>query len=123
MLLAQEGAMQEPLFELDATVVTFITGALLPLLVGVITKLHLHSGVKAVIHAFLSAISAMIITSTTLEGVAVISRETLVTAFITWLVGVAAHFGFWTPTTVTPKLNHNTADFGIGPTPVHKKAA
>lgn len=114
LLLAQEGRMQEPLFELDATVSIFITGILIPILVGIITKLHAPAAVKAIAHAFLAGIAGLIITATTLDGVAVISREALVTAFITWMVGVVAYFGFLVPTNISPKINVATANIGIG---------
>jgi len=114
-LLAQEGAIQEPLFELDATICMFIGGTLIPILVGLITKVTAPSWLKAIIHALLAAIAGMIITATTLDGVAVFSRESLVTAFITWITGVAAYLGFLKPTEISPAINRATSGFGIGP--------
>jgi chromate transport protein ChrA len=114
-LLAQEGAMQEPFFELDATVAMFISGVLIPILVGLVTKLGAPPALKAILHALLAAIAGLIITATTLDGVAVFSRESLVSAFIAWITGVAAYLGFLKPTQISPAVNHATANFGIGP--------
>ena len=115
LLLAQEGQMQEPYFELDATVAMFISGVIIPILVGLVTKLHASSALKAILHAFLSAVAGLIITATALDGVAVFSRESLVLAFMTWITGVAAYFGFLVPTQVSTKINLATKDVGIGP--------
>lgn len=121
-LLAQEGAMQEPFFELDATVLMLVGGVVIPILVGVVTKLRAPSWLKAVLHALLSAVAGLVITATALDGVAVISREALVTAFITWITGVAAYFGFLTPTGISPAVNLHTANFGIGGTKLPEAA-
>jgi hypothetical protein len=45
-LLAQEGAIQEPFFELDATVLMLVGGTFLPILVGIVTKLRAPSWLK-----------------------------------------------------------------------------
>jgi uncharacterized membrane protein AbrB (regulator of aidB expression) len=114
-LLAQEGALQEPLFELDATMSMFIGGVLIPILVGIVTKITAPPWLKAVLHALLAAVAGLIITATQLDGVAVFSREGFVTAFITWVTGMAAYFGFLKPTQISPAVNRATSGFGIGP--------
>ena len=105
--------MQEPFFELDSTWVMFLTGALIPLLVGLVTKLNTHSAVKAILHLGVAAAASMINVSITLDGVAIISRETLVTFFMTWLTGIATYLGFWLKTGVSPAVNYRTRNFGI----------
>lgn len=115
-LLAQEGAIQEPFFEFDATLLMLIGGAIIPILVGVVTKLRAPSWLKAILHAGLAAAAGLAITATAYEGVAVISREAFVTAFITWITGVAAYLGFLNPTGISPAVNHATANFGVGGT-------
>lgn len=113
-ILAQEGGMQEPLFELDSTIVTMLSGVVIPILVGIIFKLRAPSAVKALGHLFLSIVAGLLNTAIFLDGVAIISRESAVNAALSYVMGVAAYYGLLQHT-VSPTINRNTAEFGIGP--------
>ena len=112
MFLAAESVA---LFTIDAAIATVVVGSLLPILVGIVTKLNAPSWLKAVLHALLAAVSGLLITSQTIDGQAVISKEGVVVAFSTWVVGMAVYFGFLVPTRISPTVNDITKDFGLGP--------
>lgn len=100
-------------FTLSAAAVTIITGQLLPILVGIVTKASLSSAWKAVLHGLLSAVSGAVVVATQLDGTAVFSKVTLVDALVVWISGMATYAGFLSKT-VSPKVNAATANFGIG---------
>jgi hypothetical protein len=102
--------------ELDAIAVQVIVGALLPILVGLVTKKVAHAGVKAVLLLLLSAASGLIVQSTNGDG-AVISKDALILAAEGWAIAVAMHFGFWRPTTVSDRLLPSVGIGGPPPAP------
>lgn len=98
---------------LDAQIVLFITGTLLPLLVGVVTKMSSPSWAKAWLHAILSLVSGIVIVATKVDGTAVISKQTVITAVLVWITGMAAYHGFLKPTWIAPTVQRKTAEFGV----------
>lgn len=82
-----------------------VVSTVLPLLVGLVTKVVTHSGVKAVILAALSAVTGL--------GTEVLNAVTtgqpydlgtgILLALGSFLVAVGMHYGIWKPTTVSVK--------------------
>ena len=99
---------------LDATFVMMFTATLIPLLVGLITKINASSMVKSVSMIVLNALAAFVTTSTLADGSAVFTKE----GFIAFGIGVgqsvAIYLGIWKPTGVSEKINLNTAVLGVG---------
>lgn len=111
---AQDGTVEPAaVFTLSATVVTFVVGTLLPILVGVVTKLETAAWVKAWLHGLLSAVAGAIVVATQLDGTAIFSKETILAAFVVWVTGLAAYHGFLVPTKISPVVNTKTAALGI----------
>jgi len=102
------------LITIDASLAMFIVGVLLPIVVGIITKLSAPSWLKAVLHMLFAAVASLIITSITLDGTAVISKTSALIAFGTWITGMATYFGFLMPSGISPAVNTKTARIGIG---------
>lgn len=101
-------------FTLDALLVSTLLGTVLPILVGLVTKLNAASWVKGVSLLFLSAVTGLISTSTTLDGTAVFSKESLILALIAWVTAVATYFGLLKPAEVTAVVQERTANVGVG---------
>ena len=96
---------------INAALVTAIIGTLIPILVGLVTKFHASSSVKSILSIVLNGIQALIVSSVTSSGDAIISKETI----LLWVVGVvtsvATYTGVWKPNNVISKLLPN---IGIG---------
>lgn len=94
----------------NMTVIALLSGVIIPLLVGLLTKLNASSGVKAIFNFGLSALTAVLATVTdTFEW-----KALLVNFGLTWAVSVATYYGLWCPTGVAPAVQEATPDFGIG---------
>lgn len=118
-LLAQVPPANEPWqIELSATIVMFVTGAVLPLVVGLVTKITAHPALKGFILITLDTIAALVTHAIVNEGVSVISKQAVLLAFIGWVTAVATYFGFWkpvgAPTVLAPTV-------GIGPASPHDR--
>lgn len=92
--------------------IAMVSGTIIPLLVGVLTKLRAPSSVKAVCNAFLSAIAG---------ALAMFSADEFrwtpfaVAAFSSWVVSVSTYYGLWKPTGTSASVQQATADVGVGP--------
>lgn len=94
-----------------------VVSALLPLLVGLLTKASWNGTLKAVLLLALAAVSAGVtdlITAGTLEGWKLILEQTA----INWLIAVAVHFHVWKPTGVAADV----AKLGIADTQAQRAA-
>lgn len=95
-----------------------VVSALLPLLVGVLTKASWNRNLKAVLLLAVAAISAGVtdlITAGTLEGWKLLLEQTA----INWLIAVAVHFHLWRPTGVAADV----AKLGVKDAPPEQATA
>lgn len=90
---------------IDVGILTIVVGSLLPILVGIVTKKVESSGLKASLLLFLSALSGL--AATAINGGGIISSQTLVAAVVAYVVAVASHFGFYSPSGITDKVQEN----------------
>lgn len=104
----------EPIVLLDPMLVTTIISVVIPLLVGILTKLRAHPGVKAVMLIILNGVGAAIGTAVGVDGVAVISRTTVYQFIVGCVVSIATYYGVWKPTGVSGGINRATATVGLG---------
>lgn len=85
--------------QLSPGTVTFLLSTLIPILVGLLTKLE--SKWKGALMILLTAVNAAIVTSLIADGTAVFSQQTLQT-FITGLVGAyGSYYGLLKPRGIT----------------------
>jgi hypothetical protein len=96
--------------ELDIQALSVVAGVVVPLLVGLLTKLHAPSGIKAVLNAGLSAVAGTL-TATAANSGAFSWREIVTAIGMTWITSVATHYGLYKPTAVDTKLAPNS---GLG---------
>lgn len=83
--------------------VNVVVGVLLPLLVGLVTRTVTNGNVKAVLLLILSGVSSVLVEWLHRDGTWDWGRVILA-AIVTFVVGVATHYGFWKPTNTTPSL-------------------
>ena len=79
-----------------------LVGVVLPIVVGLITKASWSSGTKAWLLAGTSAVTGFFAELSS-AGDGFDYRAALVNAFVVFVAGVAAHYGFWKPVGVTEK--------------------
>lgn len=103
---------------IDALTVSMLIGVVLPIVVGIITKLGAPRGLQSVLLLFLASVLGLIVNATITNGTAVFSVEAILTAGIGWVTAIASHYGLLKPTGITPKVAEKTADFGL---PIHPK--
>lgn len=98
---------------LTPTVMSILSAAVVPLLVGLVTKYKASSGLKAILFLALSAVSALV--SQVVAASGTFTLEALLKSFaITFGLGIAAHYGLYKPSGVSEKL---LPEKGVG-TPV-----
>lgn len=103
---------------LDAQTISFLCGVLIPLLVGVLTKVNASSGLKAVVNALLSALAGALAAFTQTGLTGDVDWKTLILSMLsTWIVSVATYYGIWKPTGVAGTVNVKTGRFGVGSPP------
>lgn len=101
---------------LDAQTVSLLVGVVIPLLVGLLSKLNASSGLKAILNAFLSAIAGALTTVTIVTEATL--RDFVIAILSTWVVSVATYYGIWKPTGVAGTVAVKTSGFGVGSPPV-----
>lgn len=99
----------------DTQVIAMVSGIVIPILVGLLTKLRAASGVKAIANAALSAVAGALATVTgdwswSAFGVAALSA---------WAVSVSSYYGLWKPTGASATVQQATASVGLGPVRVN----
>lgn len=114
LLLAQVATTDQTL--LDAQTIALLSGVVIPLLVGLVSKLNASSGLKAIINAFLSAVAGTLATVTQVTAPQV--RDFVIAILSTWVVSVATYYGVYKPTGVAGTVAEKTAGFGLGSPPV-----
>lgn len=98
--------------DLDPTTTTLYLGALVPLIVGAITKKYTKPAVKAVANVATSAVVgslAYLVTANGYDLGGFINHTG--EAFIS---GIAAYYGFFKPSGIAEKVQDKTATFGVG---------
>lgn len=108
---------------LDVGTLTFISGAVIPLLVGLVTKYNAHRGLKGLLNALLSAIGGGIAVAIGANGTVTLGTW-LLTMAQTFALSIATYYGVWKPTGVAQAVQSSTANLGLAlpsdpPTPVN----
>lgn len=104
---------------LDLATWGLLGGTAVPILVGVLTKINLHPGAKAVVNLLVATLVGLIGTAQVTDGV--LSKEAIFTAGLALITSMATHFGVWKPMQITGStgfVQTATADFGLGASPV-----
>ncbi len=97
----------------DTTLIALISGVIIPLLVGVVTKINASSGVKAIANAALSALAGALALVLP-DGSDFVWRGFLVNFGLAWAISVSTYYGFWKPTGTSDTVQEATGNFGVG---------
>ena len=103
------------MFTLDPIVLSTITGVLLPLLVGLVTKAAAPPKVKAIVNIVASAVAALLLNAANADGYAVVSAQALAAFLQQTVIAVAAYLGIWKPLDTNA---HLMPEIGVGRVPV-----
>lgn len=95
----------------DISLLATLAGVIVPLLVGLVTKLDAPGGLKAFLNAGLSAAGGLV--ATVVPG-AFQWHPFLAAWATTWVVSIATHYGLWKPTGISEAVQSSTAGVGIG---------
>lgn len=98
----------------DPLELSVIIGAVIPLLVALVTKLHASSTIKSLSLVFLTAVST-VVTQVVAAGGTFDARHLLINFAETFVVAIATYYGVYKPTGVAPAVQEKTAAFGVGP--------
>lgn len=96
-----------------------IVGVVLPLVVGIVTKIHAPSGVKAFLLLTLTVLSTplqLLVSDAASMGGVHLGNEFFRQLVMTWLVAVGTYYGLYKPTDVATKL---LPGLGVGPDPTY----
>lgn len=96
---------------ISAVAVTLIIGTILPVLVGLVTKLDASSKLKGALLLVLNAAQGLIVASRVSDGGANFTVDALVLFVAGVAVSLMSYYGFYKPHDVSAKL---APDFGIG---------
>lgn len=94
-------------FELDAFTVVLITSALIPFVVGLVTKANASATVKQLVLLVVSAVSGVIQTSTQADGTAWISFTTLQYTALSLFIAIVSYLGLYKPHDANARLLPN----------------
>ncbi len=97
---------------LDLATWALIGGTLVPLIVGLVTKLRASSAVKGLANLVLSAVAGVI--AAAIAGGGILTKQSVVAGFLSLVGSVGAYYGVLKPTGVTGAIQVATADIGLG---------
>lgn len=97
---------------LDLATWAFLGGTIVPILVGILTKIDAHPGLKGGINVLLSAVAGLIATAITQDGV--LTQEAIVAGFMAFVASIATYYGFLKPSGVSGSVQSSTAKVGVG---------
>lgn len=95
----------------DMTLLALLIGVIVPLLVGLLTKLNAAPAVKSVLNLGLTALGAALVTS---NQIGFTWKPFLVNFAVAWAVGIGTYYGFYKPTGVAGTVANVAPNTGIG---------
>lgn len=98
---------------IDALFVQSLLAIVIPLIVGVVTKMAAPAWLKSLAMIVLNGAAGIVTISTQADGTAVLSKATVVTGMLGIAQSVAMYYGLWKPAGVSGAVQLKTAEFGI----------
>lgn len=95
----------------DMTIYALLVGTVIPLLVGLLTKLNASAGIKATLNLGLAALGAALVTA---NQVNFNWKPFLVNFAFAWVVSVGTYYGFYKPSGVAPAVAAVAPGVGLG---------
>jgi len=103
--------------DLDVQTLNLISGTVIPLLVGFVTKKVASGGLKAVLNALLSAVAGAVSVGIAASGHIVVG-EVITSMITTFIASTAIYYGMWKPTGVAGTVADVVPQFGLGSPPL-----
>ena len=101
-------ASGEPVAATTGSVITIslvawsvIQGTVLPIVVGILTKVDAPDPIKVFVNLLLNAVGGLVAVVVVSDGVATLSLNAVVAAGLGFVASIATHYGFWKPIGVT----------------------
>lgn len=95
----------------DMTLLALLTGVIVPILVGLLTKLDASPALKSILNLGLTGLGTALATASEVDWN---WRIFLVNFGVGWAVSIASYYGFYRPTTISTRVQTATANVGIG---------
>lgn len=95
----------------DMTLLALLIGVIVPLLVGLLTKLNASPAVKSILNLGLTALGTALVTS---NQVGFSWKPFAVNFAVAWAVGIGTYYGFYKPTGVANTVSNVAPNTGIG---------
>ena len=92
-------------------VVTLLSGTIIPILVGLVTKSSASAGWKQAATVVLAGVAGLIQSSVGVTGASVLSTDTLILAAASWVVAIATYHGVYQAHDINSTLS---PDRGLG---------
>ena len=99
--------------DVDTLLLAFVSGTVIPLATGILTKAAARPGLKAMISAALSGVTAFVAYLTEFAGVGT-WKVALLTGLATWVAHAGSYHGFWKPTGIAAQVQVSTDPVGLG---------
>src|SRR5688500_12073185 len=90
---------------------TVITGLLLPIVIGFITKANASKSFQAIVGILVAAVGAIVVRATTVDGAAVFDQALILDATLVYVPQIASYLGFWKNLDLNQKMAPNV---GLG---------
>ena len=97
---------------LDLATWAFLGGTIVPILVGILTKIDAHPGIKGFLNVVLSAVAGLIATAIAQDGV--LTQAAVVAGFMSFVASIGTYYGWLKPAGITGAVQRSTAEVGIG---------
>jgi hypothetical protein len=95
----------------DTQLLTVVTGAAVPLLVGLITKSSASAGLKAFTNLILTAIGTAL---ALIIPVGFEWKPFFIQWFQAFAISAGTYYGFYKPSGIAPAVNNSTGNVGLG---------
>lgn len=101
------------MIHIDAMILALVTGTVIPIVTGIITKLSASSGLKALVSAVLAGAVAVAGYVGEWNGVGT-WKQALVVGLVAFMQHAASYYGLLKPTGIAPAIQETTRGFGLG---------
>lgn len=95
----------------DMTLLALLVGVIVPLLVGLLTKVNASPGIKAFFNLGLTALGAALATS---NQIGFSWKPFAINFGVAWAVSVGSYYGFYKPTGTAAKVANIAPEVGVG---------
>jgi len=97
----------------DTQLLTVLTGVVVPLLVGLVTKSSAAAGIKSFVNLILTALGTAL-AQVLPTGASFGWKAFFIQWFIAFAVSAGTYYGFYKPTGIAPAVQQSTGKVGIG---------